>query len=311
MTVFPADGLTAERLMKNADLALYEAKRNGRGRWCRYRPEQAVSLEHHVHMADSLREAIENGRVEVALQPKRLLRGGHDGFEALARWHDGKRWVSPTEFVPVAEDSGLIVPLGKFVLETALGRIAALRAMGLQPGAVALNISGAQLLDPAFQHDVVAALRRNDLGPASLEFELTETVLLGRAIERIEQTLHSFRALGICLALDDFGTGFASLAHVARLPIQRLKIDRAFVGGIGGPGRGSVIARAVIGLAHGMDMQAAAVGVETQAQMAFLQDEECDAMQGYLIAPPLLGVEEAAAYLRAVPVPGMIVEAAS
>jgi diguanylate cyclase (GGDEF)-like protein/PAS domain S-box-containing protein len=298
VTLFPVDGTQAERLMKNADLALYEAKRTGRGKWCRYKPEQAVSLEHHVRVAASLRRAIAARQIQVALQPKRLLRGGHDGFEALARWHDGTRLVPPAEFVPVAEESGQMLALGQLVMEAALVRFRALRDLGLQPGRLALNISGIQVQDGAFRDDVLAALRRHDVGPEVLEFELTETVLTGRAIERIEATLQQFRALGIALALDDFGTGFASLAHVSRLPIQRIKLDRAFTGGIGRAGRGGIIARAVIGLAHGMDMEATAVGVETPEQLAFLTAEGCDSVQGYLISPPLGSVAEAAAYLE-------------
>jgi two-component system CheB/CheR fusion protein len=298
MTLFPADGADAPRLMKNADLALYEAKRTGRGRWCRYRPEQACSLEHHVHLADSLRRALAAGTLDVALQPKWRLDGGHDGFEALARWYDDGRWVPPGEFVPVAEDSGQITALGEAVLNIVLGRVRSLRDMGLAPGRVAINLGGAQLLDGRFRAGVTAALAHFGLGPDCLEFELTETVLLGRALDRVEQVLHEFRAMGIVIALDDFGTGFAALSHVLRLPIQRLKIDRAFTTGIGNAGRGAVIARAVIGLAHGMDMEAVAVGVETQEQLTFLAAEGCDSVQGRLISPPLLTVAEIAGYLQ-------------
>jgi diguanylate cyclase (GGDEF)-like protein/PAS domain S-box-containing protein len=297
VTLFPADGVQPERLMKNADLALYEAKRTGRGRWCRYRPEQANSMERHVHLASALRQALAGGRIQAALQPKRRLRGGHDGFEVLARWHDGTHFVPPGEFVPVAEESGQMLALGRQVMDAGLARLAALRGMGLQPGRLAFNISGMQLLHDGFRDEVLAALQRHGLGPETLEFELTESVLTGRSIERVEQILQQFRALGVALTLDDFGTGFASLAHVARLPIQTVKIDRAFTGGIGRAGRGGIIARAVIGLAHGMDMEATAVGVETPEQLAFLEAEGCDAVQGYLIAPPLATLDEAAAYL--------------
>jgi diguanylate cyclase (GGDEF)-like protein/PAS domain S-box-containing protein len=300
VSVFPADGTDAAKLLKNADLALYEAKRNGRGRWCTFRPEQAVALERHVRMADALRGALAQQLVTVALQPKRKLRGGgHAGFEALARWHDGSRWVPPSEFVPVAEDTGLIAPLGRAVMETALARARAIRDQGFDPGRLAVNVTGHQLLEAQFIEQTLEAPRRHGLSPADLELEITETVLLSRAAERIEAVLREFSDLGITLALDDFGTGYASLAHLSRLPIDRLKIDRSFIDGIGMGGPGGVIARTVISLAHSLEMESIAEGVETQEQLAFLEAAGCDAAQGYLFARPLLTTAQAIDYLRA------------
>ncbi len=299
VTLFPQDGSTAEQLFKNADLALYEAKRMGRARWAAFRPDQAEAMHRHVRVADSLRQALATDAVTVAFQPKRLLRGGHAGFETLARWHDGTRWVPPGEFVPVAEETGQIVALGRAVLEATLARMRMLADHGLEPGRVAINVSGAQLLDGGFVADTMAALARHGFGPADLEMEVTETVLLGRAAERVEKTLREIRGLGIALALDDFGTGYASLAHLSRLPIDRLKIDRAFVAEIGLGGRGGVIARTVIGLARSLEMESVAEGVETAEQLAFLAAEGCDAAQGYLIARPLLSYGATEDYLRA------------
>ncbi len=299
VTLFPLDGTDAAKLLKNADLALYEAKRNGRGRWAAFRPEQAVALERHVHMADALRRALAQNQFTVALQPKCLLRGGgHAGFEALARWHDGTRWVPPAEFVPVAEDTGQIATLGRMVMAAALARIREIRDAGLDPGRVAVNVTGPQLLDSHFRAETLEMLRRNGLRPADLELELTETILLGRAAERIDGVLREVSRLGITLALDDFGTGYASLAHLSRLPIDRLKIDRSFVDDIGGGGPGGVIARTVVSLAHSLEMEAIAEGVETAEQVAFLEAAGCDAAQGYLFSRPLLTTGEAIAYLR-------------
>ena len=299
VTLFPADGTDATKLLKNADLALYEAKRTGRGRWTPFRPEQAKALERHVRMADALREALSRHPFTVALQPKRRLRDGtHAGFEALARWPDSTDWVPPSEFIPVAEDTGLIRPLGRVVMAAALARIREIRDQGLEPGRVALNVTGPQLLDPHFREQTLAALRRHGLGPADLELELTGTALFGRISERIEVVLRDVSELGITLALDDFGTGYASLAHLSRLPIARLKIDRSFVGGIGRAGPGSVIARTVISLARSLGMESIAKGVETVEQLAFLAEAGCDVAQGYLIARPLLTTDEAIAYLR-------------
>ncbi len=278
VTVFPTDGTDAAKLMKNADLALYEAKRNGRGRWVAFRPEQALALEHHVHMAEALRRALAQNEITAALQPKRELRGGgHAGFEALARWHDGTRWVPPSEFIPVAEDTGLIGRLGRMVMDSALASGCAIRAAGLDPGRIAVNVTGAQLLDPAFMPETLSALSQHGLQPADLELELTETVLLGRAAERIDGVLRDFSALGITIALDDFGTGYASLSHLSRLPIDRLKIDRSFVEGIGAGGPGGVITRTLISLAHNLDLESIAEGIETQEQLVFLEAAGCQA----------------------------------
>jgi diguanylate cyclase (GGDEF)-like protein/PAS domain S-box-containing protein len=298
VTLFPADATDATKLLKNADLALYEAKRTGRGRWAQFRPEQATSLERHVRMADALREALSRHQFTVALQPKRRLRdGAHAGFEALARWHDGTDWVPPREFIPVAEDSGLIRPLGRVVMAAAFARIREIRDRGLEPGRVALNVTGPQLLDPHFREQTLAALGQHGLGPADLELELTGTALFGRAAEQIDGVVRDMSDLGITLALDDFGTGYSSLAHLSRLPIDRLKIDRSFVGGTGRGGAGGVLARAVIGLAHSLEMEAIGKGVETAEQMAFLAAAGCDVVQGYLISWPLLTTAEAVAYL--------------
>ena len=298
VTCFPADGVNAQQLLKNADLALYEAKRTGRARWCAFRPEQAEARELHDNMADALQAALAAGQVTVALQPKTLVLGGHAGFEALARWHDGTRWVPPAEFIPVAEEAGLILPLGAAILDLALGRIRSLRDMKLDTGHVAVNVTGPQLLDQSFIADLQEALGRHSLAPEDLELEVTETVFFGRASEQVEATLRNLHDFGVSLALDDFGTGFASLTHLTKLPIDRIKIDRSFVNDIGKGGRGQVIVRSVIGLARSLDMEAIAEGVETREQFDFLAAEGCDAVQGYLFSEPLLSLDEAATYLR-------------
>jgi diguanylate cyclase (GGDEF)-like protein/PAS domain S-box-containing protein len=300
VTMFPQDGHDGATLLKNADLALYEAKRSGRARWSAFRTEQAAALDHRTKLADALRHALLHGQITCAMQPKRWLKdgGGHAGFEALARWHDGNRWVSPGEFIPVAEETGLIGQLGRHVMEAALARARELRDLGLQPGRIAVNVTGQQLLDGRFKDETLEMLDRLGLQPADLELEITETVLLGRAAERIDAVLRDFSHLGITLALDDFGTGYASLAHLSRLPIDRLKIDQSFVAGIGKTGPGAVITRTVITLAQSLEMESIAEGVETQEQVDFLKAAGCDVVQGYFFAKPLLTMPEAANYLR-------------
>jgi len=300
LAAWPADGANAASLLKHADLALYESKRGGRGRWSLFRPEQAAAAERRASLAGALRAALagEGEPVRVALQPKRGIGGGHEGFEALARWRE----VPPMEFVAAAEEAGLGCELGRAVLGRALSAARALRDLGLDPGPIAVNAGAAQLRDPGFPAEVAAQLARHGLEPADLEIEVTEGVVLGRGGDRAEAALAELRAMGVALALDDFGTGFASLSHLARLPIDRLKVDRSFVAGVGSgrPGgeRGEAITRAVIGLARALGLGTVAEGVETADQLAFLDAEGCDVAQGWLIGRPLDGVEAAAAYLR-------------
>ncbi len=298
-THFPADGDDATVLLKNADMALYEAKRNGRGRSSMFRPDMTAAFARRTRIAEALRAALQIGAIEVALQPQRRLRGGHAGFEALARWHDGKEWIPPDEFIPVAEETGLIIPLGNAVMHTALARMRQLLDMGLDPGHVAVNVTGPQLLDPGFMEQTLSTLAKYRLDPTILVLELTETILLGRAAERIEAVLRAFSLLGMTLALDDFGTGYASLAHLSMLPIGQLKVDRSFVAGIGKGGASEVITRTVISLARNLGMVSVAEGIETTAQLAFLEQAHCDVGQGYLFAMPLNTLHDAAAYLWA------------
>jgi diguanylate cyclase (GGDEF)-like protein/PAS domain S-box-containing protein len=297
--LFPRDGQDCESLLKNADLALYDAKRAGHGHWCPFHPEQAAAHARYGRLATSLRQAITDRAIQIALQPARSLRGGHAGFEALARWHDTGRWVAPEEFIVVADEIGLSSALGGLIIEAALSRVAALRGLGFATGRVAINVAASQLLDDNFIDGTLVRLQRHGMTPQDLELEVTETVLLGRHADRVARALRELKRRGITLTLDDFGTGLASLRELSALPIDRLKIDRSFVSGIGAPGAGGKIARTVIGMARGLEMRSVAEGVETAAQVAFLRAEGCDAMQGLFVAPPLLTLEEATAYLRA------------
>jgi diguanylate cyclase (GGDEF)-like protein/PAS domain S-box-containing protein len=297
VTLITSSNETFAALLKNADLALYEAKKCGRARWCWFRPEQADGLARRIILSTALRGALADGAIDVALQPKRLVRGGHLGFEALARWHDGSAWKATSDFVGEAEDTGLLIQLGRRVADTAMARVASLRGRGYDVGRLALNVTGRQLLERSFLNDILDTLHRHGLGPSDLEFEVAEAVLLGHTSVRVEQALRDARGLGIGLVLDDYGTGHASLAHLSRLPFDRLKIDRSFVAEIGLGPRGGVIARSVIALARSLDMQSVADGVETQEQMAFLQSEGCDAVQGPFIAKPMMTANEAALYL--------------
>jgi diguanylate cyclase (GGDEF)-like protein len=295
---FPAKGCGPHELLGNADAALLDAKRQGRGRHVLFGAELANRVVRRTRLADALRQAISGRQLVAALQPQqRLADGSVMGFEALARWwHEGE-WVPPAEFVPLAEDVGLAQPLGCQVMDAALAGFAAMLAAGLEPGHLAVNVSTAQLLADDFLDTVKRSLARHAVPATRLEIEVTETVLLDRSIARIGHTLEALRAMGCTLAMDDFGTGYASLSHLTSFPVDRIKIDRGFTRAIDSDGDRGLIARTLIGLGRGLGLEVIAEGVETESQRSFLVVHGCTAVQGYLLARPMLA-DEALPWLR-------------
>ena len=275
-------------LFREADLALYQAKAAGRGRFAFFDETMLKTAERRQSDIEELRIGIERDELRVEFQPQVNLQTGEPvGLEALARWQRGGDTVSPASFIPLAEESGLIIPLGSRVIEMSLAFQASMRAKGLQPGQLAINISVAQLKLDDFVETLANQLTRFRLRPADIEIEITETVLLDRSIHQIVRSFEKLDNLGITIALDDFGTGYASLSHLKQFKVNRLKIDRSFVADIRPDDSRGVIARTIVSLAHSLEMDVVAEGIETQFQADALRAIGCDIGQGYLLAPPL------------------------
>jgi diguanylate cyclase (GGDEF)-like protein/PAS domain S-box-containing protein len=288
VTFFPRDGQTPKDLLKNADIALYQAKARGRGGYCFFNSTLREGLEQFQAMSDALRVALDRDEIEVAFQPQIAFEGRrHAGFEGLARWNNQGRWAPPSEFIPVAEETGLIIPLGYRVLEKCLAMVRDFQDKGFDAGQVAVNVAASQLKQDDFAERVQSLLARHGVEPQSLEIEVTENVLLDRASDRIAESLHGLRRLGVTIALDDFGTGYASLSHLKRFPVDRLKIDQSFVREIESRPQCAIIVRAIINLAHNLGMQVVAEGIETKTQFEFLREQGCDIAQGHLIGRPM------------------------
>ena len=284
--VFPDDAASAPELVSNADAALYEAKDAGRNRLGRFRREMIMAAQRRAQLERDLRRALAERTLEVCYQPqfdcasRRLL-----GAEALVRWrHPLHGPIGPDEFIPIAEDSGLITELGAWVLERACTDILALDGGADAQLAVAVNVSARQFRDEGFVDLVRDTLARTALPPARLELELTESVLMDD-VERAVDVMHAIRRLGVRMSIDDFGTGYSSLAYLQAFPIDQLKLDRSFVLPL--PAGGATLAGAVIALAHSFQLTVVAEGVESPEQLAWLKEAGCDVAQGYLLGRPL------------------------
>jgi diguanylate cyclase (GGDEF)-like protein len=278
-------GGAAEALLRDADVAMYQAKDKGRNRVELYSEETRKRIVRRLEIEQELRAALEIGGLSVHYQPVvDLLTGRVVGIEALARWaHARLGDISPAEFIPVAEESGLIGPLGSFVLGETCRRLAAWRSQGLKLAAT-VNVSARQLEDPGFADDVAGHLGSAGLPPSSLCLELTESALMGAGAEP-RHVLASLKGLGVYVAIDDFGTGYSSLASLKRLPVEVVKVDRSFVDGLGTDGEDSAIVAAILSLAHAMGLHVIAEGVETPLQAAELVALGCTVGQGFLWSP--------------------------
>jgi diguanylate cyclase (GGDEF)-like protein len=284
IAVGPGDGLRPDKLLRNADLALYRAKGDGRGTFRFFEPAMDLQMQTRRIMERDLRKALPSGEFELYYQPVvNLVNSEISGFEALIRWnHPENGLVSPASFIPLAEEIGFIVPIGEWVIRQACATAA------LWPGDihVAVNISAAQFRSPGLMQVIVGALATSGLHPTRLEIEITESVLLHNR-EATLAVLHQLRALGIRIAMDDFGTGYSSLTYLQCFPFDKIKIDRSFVKDVTESTGSLNIVRAVAALANGMGMTATAEGVETREQLDRITSEGCTEMQGFLFSKPL------------------------
>ncbi len=287
IAMYPEDGEDMDELVKNADSAMYAVKERGRADFRFYQRHMNIGLLSRMKLDQALRRALEGEGLKVHFQPKiRLSDGAVVGAEALLRWTDPELGeVPPSRFIPVAEESGAIIPLGAWVLERAAGQAAAWAAAGWQLP-VAVNISAMQFNQSGFIDDVRKLLADHSLPGTLLELELTESILIADAEDAMRR-LTALRELGVRLAIDDFGTGYSSLGYLKRFPIERLKIDRSFVADIPGNEEDEAIVIAIIELARAMRLSVTAEGVETQAQRSFLAGHGCTELQGFLVAPAL------------------------
>jgi diguanylate cyclase (GGDEF)-like protein/PAS domain S-box-containing protein len=292
ISTYPGDGTEAEPLIRQADFAMYHAKDSGRNNYQFFKPEMNVQALERRSLEDDLRRALARGEFELYYQPKMdLICASIVGVEALVRWrHPLRGLVQPTDFISIAEESGLIIPIGRWVLQEACRQARAWRDAGLSPIRVAVNICAAELRAKDFVANVQAVLAQTGLPPCYLELELTEAFLLQDA-KATAIVLQALKGLGVRLALDDFGTGYSSLSHLRRFPMDTLKIDRSFVRDVASDSDDASIVSAVISMGTSLHMLVVAEGIETQQQLAFLQDHACPEGQGYYFSEPVAAVQ--------------------
>jgi diguanylate cyclase (GGDEF)-like protein len=286
--IYPSDDTEISPLLAKADAAMYQAKTGGRDRFCSFSADTAMYNPAGMLLENELRRAIERNELLLHFQPQvDIASQDIRGVEALVRWrHPERGLVSPGQFIPVAEESGLIVPLGEWVMREAFRQMNEWKELGLPPLRMSVNISALQFRHGSLPRFLADQLAAYDIDPRYVELELTESVLM-HDMEEVLHTLREIKALGVSLAIDDFGTGFSSLSYLRRFPIDRLKIDQSFVRDIESTPANESIARAIVGLANSLSLDIVAEGIETPAEKAVLEHMCCTEGQGYLFARPL------------------------
>lgn len=298
ISIFPNDAEERETLLKQADTAMYHAKELGRNNYQFFTPELDAKIQEKLALGNSLRKALEREELSLHYQPQVDIQTGQiKGIEALLRWNSpAEGEVSPGVFIPIAEENGLIVPIGAWVLRSACTQNLKWQEMGYPPQSVAVNISARQFREPMFIESVAEILKETGLDPQWLKIEITESIVMENIESSIKQ-LKRLKALGVTIAIDDFGTGYSSLNYLRKLPIDTLKIDQSFVWDIGRDEKGEAIVLAIIQLAQNLHLTVIAEGVETEEQLLFLKYKYCDQVQGYFYSKPL-PVGEVEHYLK-------------
>ena len=288
VSLFPRDGTDSNELLKKADVAMYRAKAQGKDNFQLYDADDDAQANERLSIESRLRRALEKDEFTLNYQPQISIKDGSIiGFEALLRWHNQDlKNVSPMHFIPILEETGMIIPVGDWVLRTACQQEKDWQDAGMKPNRIAVNLSIRQFQGQGLVKCVDEILNETGLSPQYLELEITEGLLIDQITETAS-ILNELHEMGICLSIDDFGTGYSSMNYLKRLPFDTLKIDRMFVSDITFNPDDAAIAKAIITLAHTLGMQVIAEGVETKDQLQYLQEQQCDAMQGYLFSPPL------------------------
>lgn len=287
VSIYPNDSNRLDILLKTADMAMHTAKEEGKNRYKFFDINILNILKRQSEIEKALRTAIENNEIFMVFQPKISIKDEKvNGFEALVRWvNDELGFISPAEFIPIAESSGLIIDLGKYIIEESFKKCKELYCSTKSKFHIAINISDIQLREEGFISFISEMLEKYNIPPEFIEFEITEGVIMKSVVKNIE-LLIGLKRLGVSIALDDFGTGYSSLSYLKRLPIDVLKIDKSFVDGIGVDEKSEYIAESIIKLSHSLNLKVVAEGVETKEQLGYLDKMKCDVAQGYYFSKP-------------------------
>jgi diguanylate cyclase len=299
IAIFPDDGDTAEELLKNADISMYHSKHGGGNQYSYFSPNMTEKALRRLALEKHLRKAIERDELELYYQPLfDVSLGRFNAMEALLRWNNCELgWISPAEFIPLAEDTGLIISIGELVLRKACNQLQIWQSMGLSIKRIAVNVSAIQFLHKGFSVLLAHVLADTKINPANLELELTESTLINDETS-VLSVLQTLNHIGVQLGIDDFGTGYSSLSRLKNFPIDRLKIDQVFVQNLEHDASCRAIVTAIIAMAKSMNMEVTAEGVETEAQLNHLKQTGCNEFQGYFLSRPLSSAQAEAFFVK-------------